>query len=362
MEPPKPKFTWKTLLFPILGILGFFIYIYLFQVDIVGILQTVQTASLPIFLLAIGVGVAEVFFYTLSWHTLTRHLDIKLGVSRAFLYVWYGLYVDIIVPAESISGEVTRAYLATRDQCGSFGKVVASLFTHRLIGMTMNVAILLLGVGLLFFEGQVYGDVFTLIIFVAAAITGILVALTVLSFKKPWMLKLIGLATRFVCKISRGKWTLSKIQEQAVETADHFHDSMLQYRHNKRPLAVSFLYMGVTWVFTLSIPYLVFVSLGQPISWSIILVTSAIVLAVKSIPAGIPFEVGIPEATMTTLFIFMGVDAALAATATILSRLITLWFRFFVGFSAQQYLELKPALPLALDTEKTKSPCPQISS
>jgi uncharacterized membrane protein YbhN (UPF0104 family) len=67
------------------------------------------------------------------------------------------------------------------------------------------------------------------------------------------------------------------------------------------------------------------------------------VLAVKSIPAGIPFEVGIPEATMTTLYIAMGVNGALAATATILTRIITLWFRFFAGFAAQQYLELKPA-------------------
>ena len=65
-------------------------------------------------------------------------------------------------------------------------------------------------------------------------------------------------------------------------------------------------------------------------------------LAVKSIPVGIPFEVGIPEATMTTLYIAMGVDAALAATVTILTRIITLWLRFFTGFVAQQYLELKP--------------------
>ena len=102
--------------------------------------------------------------------------------------------------------------------------------------------------------------------------------------------------------------------------------------------------MGVTWFFSLAIPYLVFQSLNQPVSWGIILITSAIVLAVKAIPVGIPFEVGIPEATMTTLYIAMGVDPALSATATILTRIITLWFRFFVGFASQQYLELKPVI------------------
>jgi uncharacterized membrane protein YbhN (UPF0104 family) len=62
---------------------------------------------------------------------------------------------------------------------------------------------------------------------------------------------------------------------------------------------------------------------------------------------------------MTTLYISMGVYGPLAATATLLVRIITLWFRFFIGFGAQQYLELKPAVTPAADTEKTKiSPQP----
>jgi uncharacterized protein (TIRG00374 family) len=326
-----------------LGIAGFFLYIYLFQVDIIGIIETAKEANLLIFLLALACGAAEVLFYTVSWHTLTRQLRLKLTLWKAYLYVWYGLYVDIVVPAESISGEVTRAYLATRDQCGSFGKVVASLFTHRVVGMSLNVAVLVVGVLLLIFEGGAASGVLEWVAFIAVGIAAIVTAMTVLSFKKDWTIKLISAFDIFVKKISMGKWSLGKYKEQAAEITDHFHDAMLTYRQNTKSLAASFIYMSITWVFSLSIPYLVFVSLGHPVSWSIILITSAVVLAVKSIPVGIPFEVGIPEVAMTTLFIAMGVDGALAATATILTRLITLWFRFFVGFGAQQYLEFKPA-------------------
>ena len=345
MEPTKPKFTWKTVLFPLLGLVGFFLYIYLFNVDIVSILGTAQKANPLIFGAAIICGLVEVLFYTISWYTLTNHLCIKMSLKKAYLYVWYGLYVDIIVPAESISGEVTRAYLLTRDQCGSFGKVVASLFTHRLLGMTMNVIILILGIILLSVEGQVSSLVFNLIIFIAVAITAIIAAMTILAFKKNWTIKIIDWVTNLTNKISRGKWTLAKFRNEAREITDHFHDAMIEYRHNKKPLGISLFYLGVTWFFSLSIPFLVFQSLGHPVSWSIILITSAIVLAVKSIPIGIPFEVGLPEATMTTLLFAMGVPAELAATATILTRIITLWFRFFIGFAAQQYLELKPAIP-----------------
>jgi hypothetical protein len=51
------------------------------------------------------------------------------------------------------------------------------------------------------------------------------------------------------------------------------------------------------------------------------------VIRTQSIPIGVPFEVGLPEITMTTLYVSLGVPAGIAATSTILSRLITLWLR-----------------------------------
>ena len=155
-------------------------------------------------------------------------------------------------------------------------------------------------------------------------------------------------------KITFGRVNLTKLTGQAVEVTSHFHDSMNEFIHNPKAIAGSLFYLVVSWFFSLSVPYLVFYSLGYPVTWSIIIVTSAIFLAVKAIPIGVPFEVGLPEAVMTTLYISMGVYGPIAATATILIRIITLWFRFFIGFAAQQYLELKPAVSNSVDTEKTK--------
>jgi uncharacterized membrane protein YbhN (UPF0104 family) len=70
-------------------------------------------------------------------------------------------------------------------------------------------------------------------------------------------------------------------------------------------------------------------------------VISSIFVAVKSIPIGIPFEVGLPEITLTTLLVFFGVPWQVSATATILMRLLTLWVRFFIGFGVQQWLGIK---------------------
>jgi uncharacterized protein (TIRG00374 family) len=343
---PRPKLNWKTALFPIIGIVAFFLYIYLFHVDIVSIIATAQTADPAPYALAAVFSVIEILFFALSWRTLVNFLRIKLTVIRSYLYVWYGIFLDIIIPAESVSGEAIRIYLIQKEQgITSCGPTTASLVTHRLLGMTLNVVVLFIGMGLLFVEGQTSGIILSLILALAAGITAILVLLIVFSFKEQWTLKVVNGLANFAQWITRGRWKgLAKIREDICRITSSFHDSMKKFRHSPKPLVISLLGLSVTWIFSLSTTYLVFLALRTPVSWSVILITSAIVLAVKSIPVGIPFEVGLPEITMTTLYTSLGVPAGISATATILSRLLTLWLRFFIGLGAQQYLDLKPVI------------------
>lgn len=359
VEAPKPRLTWKTALFPIVGLAAFFLYIYLFQVDIPAIIATAQTADPIPYALAAALSIAEIFFFSVSWRVLLNFLSIKLSMVKSFLFVWYGVFLDIIIPAESVSGEAARVYLIQREQgISSCGPAVASLVTHRLLGMAMNVIVLFIGMGLLFTEGQISGVILSLVLFLAAGITVILVLLIVFSFKEQWSLKVINGLVKAAQFLTRGRWKgLAKIREDACRITRSFHDSMKKFGRSPQPIARSLLGLSVSWVFSLSVSYLVFLSLKTPVSWSVILITSAIVLAVKSIPVGVPFEVGVPEITMTTLYTGFNVLPQIAATATILNRILTLWLRFFVGLAAQQYLDIKPVLTVCADdttaTQKT---------
>jgi uncharacterized protein (TIRG00374 family) len=343
----KPKVTRKIVLLPIIGLVAFFLYIYLFKVDIPAIIATAQRADPVLYVAAILLGLVEVFFYAISWRALINFLSVKISVIKSYLYVWYGIFMDIIIPAESISGEVSRVYLVMREQSGTSGKVIASLVTHRLLGMGINIAVLIIGISLLFGEPHVDPLIFNLILFFTVAIAAILLLLILLSFKEKLSLKVINALIRLGDFLTRRKWKLfNKFREEAYRSTKMFHDSMQEYRRKPKALAVSLFFLVLNWTCSLSIPYIVFLSLGYHISWSIVLITSAIVVAVKSIPIGVPFEVGLPEITMTTLYTsLLGIQAAgICATATILTRIITLWLRFFIGFLAQQWLELKPIL------------------
>lgn len=353
MESPKPKITWKTVIFPLIGLAAFFLYIYLFQVDIPAIIATARRADPFLYVSAMALSLVEVFFFAVSWRVLVNFLRIKLSVMRSYLFVWYGIFVDTIIPAESISGEALRVYLIAKEQGEhTTGRAVASLVAHRLLGMGMNIAVLVAGMVLFFSETETNPLIFNLIMFLTAGIAATLLVIILFSFKEQWSLKVINWLVNAGKFITRGRWhlQLTKIKEDACRIASSFHGSMKEFKRSPKALGSSLFYLSLTWVFSLAIPYLVFMSLRIQVSWSIIFITSAIVLAVKSIPLGVPFEVGLPEITMTTLYASLleptlGAQAAeIAATATILTRLITLWFRFFVGFLAQQWLELKPII------------------
>jgi uncharacterized protein (TIRG00374 family) len=333
------KVTRKTLILPLIGILAFIAYMYLFNVDIPEIVAKVQTINLPIYAIAAGFVLLETLFVSLSWRSLLDFLSVKLSVVRAFLYVSYGTFVDIIIPAESVSSEITRVYLVAREQEGTGGKVVASLVVQRFMGMGVNIASLTVGVGILLAQPRINEWMLGLTLLLAVLTAVFFGLLIMLCVKRQWTLRIIDVIIRFAKFISMGRWSLAKLRDEAVKTAEIFHDSMVDFRRGPKTLLVSMLSYLTSWVLSLLIVHFVFISLSYPVGWGTILLTYSIMAAVRAIPLGIPFEAGIPEITMSGLFQLLGVPEVVAFTSTVLSRILTLWLKFFIGFGAQQWLE-----------------------
>jgi len=357
LEKAKPRLTKKTVVLPLIGILAFFLYIYLFNVDLLSIINTAQHAQPLPYAAAILISFIEILFYALSWKEILLSLNVRLSLLKSYVFVGYSMFMDILVPAESISGEICRVYLVNREQRGTSGKVVASLVTYRLLSMVMNTAFLLLGAVLLFGLPQIDPLVFNIIQFLVASTTVLMIVLMIVCWKENWSLKIINGVMRLGEFISRGKWALQKTRQDACNAAKVFHSSIKDVLRNPKKLVIPTFYLMLNWIASMSIPYLVFLSLGFEVSWGVIFVTTSIVIAIKSIPVGIPFEVGLPEIAMTTLYASVGVPPGIAATSTILSRIITLWLRFGVGFAAYQWTEIKA---LSASTEPLSNGPPQL--
>ncbi|MFH0748733.1 MAG: lysylphosphatidylglycerol synthase transmembrane domain-containing protein [Candidatus Bathyarchaeota archaeon] len=343
MDETKPwaKLTPKTMLLTIVGLVGFFLYILLYNVDIPEIISTVQRADLRIFSVALVVSIGEVFFHAVSWRAILSSLNVKISVIHAFLYTWYSMFIDMMIPAESISGELCRVYLVNREQNGTSGKTVASVVMQRIISMGINVVMLILAVAFLFNTTQLTPLIFNLILLFTATVTLFMGLLLLVSWMEKWSTKIINGLVRVGEFLSRGRWKqkLAKIKKETLNAAKMFHDSMKELGRNPARLIVPTLLFVLNWSSSLAVSYLVFLSLGLHVSWAVILITSSIVVAVKSIPVGVPFEAGLPEITMTTFYTWMGVPAEISATATILIRILTLWLRLGIGFASQQWIK-----------------------
>lgn len=345
MTAPRYKITWKTLLIPIIGLVAFFIYIYLFNVDIKQIIAEIGTIDVRYYLLAAGVSLLDVFFFALGWHILLRFLRVKFALFRSFALVWVGIFIDTLIPAESISGELAKIYYVNKEKDGTAGQAAASVVAQRLIGMGINVATLLGGAIILLVQSLLFGMILGLILFLITVICLFFVLILFLSFKEEWTFRMLDSLMRFAERISRGRLKLTKFREEVVEIHKAFHLAIKEYVHAPKTLVLATSCSVAAWFLSVLIFYFTFLAIGYTqISWVAIVVVTSIFVAVKSIPIGVPFEIGLPEITLTTLLVIFGVPGIISATVTILTRLLTLWLRFFIGFTAQQWLGLKGIL------------------
>jgi uncharacterized protein (TIRG00374 family) len=293
------------------------------------------------YIIAAVISVLDIVFFTLAWHVLLKFLRVKFSILRSFALVWVGIFIDTLIPAESISGELARIYYVNKEQEGTAGQATASVVAQRLIGMGINIATLLVGAIVLLVQSLLFGIMLGLILFLITAICLFFVLILFLSFREKWTFRMLDSLIRFAGWISRGRWKLTKFREEVVEIHKAFHVAIKEYIHAPKTMLIATSCSVVAWLMSILIFYFTFLAVGYTqISWVSIVVVTSIFVAVKSIPIGIPFEVGFPEITLTTLLVFFGVPGIVSATVTILTRLLTLWLRFFIGFIAQQWLGL----------------------
>lgn len=336
----------RTLPFLIIGLLVFIVYLLLF-VDIPEMISVIQGADMIIYSLAASTLLLETFFFTLTWQYLLIPLSVKVSLRKAFAYVWIGAFADLLIPAESVSGDLTRAYLMSKEPDTDPGKVIASLISQRMLGTIMTTATLFAGlILLLWLNYSVTGwmlQILLLIILVSTAAFGFLVVVCV---KEEWTERMVNAVMRLVEKVSRGRFRRENSQEKIMKALRAFYSSLRVLSSNPTKLVLPVFFYILAWLSNIALVLLVFVSIGylEP-SLAVLFLKAVIVYAlmvsIKSIPVGVPAEVGLPDIIMTTLFILFAIPSDVSAAATVLTRILTVWLRFFIGFMAVQWVGIK---------------------
>jgi len=331
----------KTVPFLLLGVLIFVAYLHFF-VGIPGILAIIRRVDIFYYGLAVAVLFLNMAVNSLTWQYLLWPLSVKVSFRKTFLFTWIGFFVDLLVPAESISGDATRAYLMTKESDQNGGKVLASVVSHRILLMvTALVSLIVSFVWLYVLEIEVPVLVSGLVLLIIVGTAVSLFFIFLFSLKEKLTQRFIDVVLRFVSFVTRGRLDINRLRAKAVKALTVFHDSIGILLRKPRSLVPSILFSVIGWLFSVLLSYLVFVSLGQHIDFAIIVVVHSVSTTIQSIPLGIPGEVGVVDTAMTWLFTLLAVESAVAAAATVLIRLLWVWLRIAVGFVAVQWIDLK---------------------
>jgi uncharacterized protein (TIRG00374 family) len=327
--------------FLIVGILIFVAYLYLF-VGIPEMIAILQRVDLFYYALAVAVLFLNMIAVSLTWHFFLRPLSIKVPFKKTFLYTLIAVFVDLLVPAESVSGDATKAYLMTKGSGEKGGCILASVVGHRILHMLIPLVSLIFSIFVVYARGiEIDFQVLILIILVTIGIAISVFVIFLFSVNEKLTQKLIDKVLRFVGFVTRGRLDVNGLKVSAIKALCAFHDSIDILRRNPKSFILPTLFALAGWLFSILLSYLVFISLGQQIDFVIIVVVQSISVSIQSIPIGIPGELGVVDSAMTWLYTLLAVESAVGAAATVLIQILRVWLRITVGFVAVQWIDLK---------------------
>ncbi|MGA2385666.1 MAG: lysylphosphatidylglycerol synthase transmembrane domain-containing protein [Candidatus Bathyarchaeia archaeon] len=332
--------TRKAFFFMFIGLSVFVLYLYFFAgfKRIVVVLSGVNPMQYALFYsLAIGAVLLGNFFWLLSWRKVLNTLHVKISLKNAFLYYWTGYFVDLIVPCETVCGEVTRLYLVHKETDDDYGVIAAGGVTNRIIAYIIVVTGLYASAGLLFLKANIPLVILSVFIFILIGASLYLVVLLYLAFSQQAAGKLAKIGLKVMRALRPKKYGSSDLSEDTKKSLAAFYTGFKTFREKPRHLVVPFFYLTLAWIFNLTQYILVFYALGifnESFAFFIIIYFVAGSLT----DAAASFSVGTLDILLASIFVLYGLSPALSGITAALVRSVTFWSPLIIGYVMVQIL------------------------
>ena len=337
MNPLKKTFHENAvLLVLILGLITFILYIYFF-VNPSQVIRILSKTNLSVYAGAFLAYLLYTLCASLVWQRLLNNLSVKITKRKAFLFTWVGLFFEATVPQLGWSGEVSKTYLLAKDSNVPAGKIGASVVGQKIFTMTLTIMALSTGLGLVLLKYSLPTA--------ATLLIGLVLALSILtlgiiyyvSFKPAATKSLINWTIKLAL-IFRRSWNPQNFKAKAEELLGNFHIGIEQLRKKPKALIepISFAVLG--FIFEVSVVFLTFVALGQPVPVDVVLIVFTLTGTLQTVGVTV---FGFPELIMTLTFTALYIDPAIAVSVALLTRVVNLWFRLIVSYLALQWAGIK---------------------
>ncbi len=317
-----------------MGLAAFLLYLY-YYVGTGNFVDVIKQANLYYYSSAFFAFIAAGVFSAVTWHSLLRSLKIENNLRRAILLTFAGYFFDAIVPDPGWSGDITKAYMLSKKTDQDAGKIVASVVGQKIISMAVTVLLLVAGFGLL--AAKITLPLEVIIFF------GVVMALSVGSFTVVYLMSTNFKTTKailnnFLIPVSsfflRSRFNEVQFRNDAEKFLNMFHRGIDALGANRKALLKPILLYVLSITFDISVVFLVFASLGYAVPVDKVLIVYALTGTLTSI--GVSF-VGLTEIITSTAYQVLSIPLAVSFSVTLLTRIITLWFKLIIGYVTFQW-------------------------
>lgn len=316
--------------------LGLGLYLaYLYHVGFSDIMISLQNADPLVFSIGFALALIGVLFDGLAWKRVALKFGYQVSVSDVFLMYLSCIFINNLIPSGSFSGETARIYFLEKLSGESrIDKSSATVAATRIITAVPFIAGTVIGLSYLI----IMADVPTWAIAACSGITVVLLGINVIfigiCFSSTWLEGIICTIINWTERI----FHLKVNRAICVGIVRQFHESMKDFVEHRRTITVATFWAFAAWLCMNMVAYVTFRSLGLKVPVEAIFAVYAVMIFLQMLPLVLPGGVGLVDIVMITLFSAVGVPMQYAVAATILSRLIQLWFLTIVGGIATAYL------------------------
>ena len=326
----------KTAALILVGLVLYLGYLYLVGFD--SLKSALLGTDYRLLLFAAIVSLFGNMFHAAGWWVFLRDMKYKISFLKAYEIYLSSIFFVNVIPTAAVSGEVAKIYFVQKADPGSrFDRTLAAGLMSRIleiIPVSLGAVAGVLYVAV-YYHIPTWALAFCIVIAVALA-TAATIILAV-AMNNDLLRRLTAWSITVLGKIFKNRsWN---------ERAERFDRIILQFGGSLREItgkkllivtALALIFMA--WCFDVSVAYLAFLAIGSPVSPGFVITVFSIMVILQLLPTFLPGGIGFVDIVMTTLYLAMGIPKAAAAGATIMIRLVTLWFLTSVGSLVTLYL------------------------
>ncbi len=313
------------------------LFAFLFYVGIGSVERILLSVNPLVIIVMVGLQLLSFVFYASAWYFLILATGYGMRFFTCQEITLASIFAVYTMPS-GIFLEAARCIFGSKETGMKLGESTATVVLHRalyivgFLACTAFASIALVSLGLM--NRIILAELAAIPII---TIIG-LMALLVLSFDPRRIGPLLNRLLKLVQPVVRLVQREANVEGKADQFLDEYNSAFRKIIFSRRRMIMSFAASVGDWGCSVTILWIVLVSMGAHTSLWVVMITMAFGKMIQMTPIAIPGMIGVYEAAITTVLALFAVPVPIAASAALLSRIVTVWLELpITGLFAYHY-------------------------